>query len=97
MPFKAYKAFFKPDELDTLQDAYDAAWQHVRLSASGAITPSRATDLKNRIAKMILASACTGERNRERLTEIALRGVSGGGTASEEKLPSREAALIDQT
>jgi hypothetical protein len=57
---------------------------------------SRATDLKNRIAKMILASACTGERNRERLTEIALRGVSGGGTGSEKKLSSREAAHIDQ-
>ena len=97
MPFTTYKAFFKPDELDNLNDAYDAAWQHVRRSISGAMTPSRATDLKNRIAKMILASACTGERNRERLTEIALRGVSRGGTASENKLPSGEAALIDQT
>ena len=96
MPFKAYKAFFKPDELDTLQDAYDAAWRHVRRSTTRAMTPSQATDLKNRIAKMILASACTGERNKERLTEIALRGVSAGGFASEEKLPSREAADIDQ-
>jgi cytochrome P450 len=81
MPFRPYKAFFKPDELDSLNDAYDAAWQHVRRSTSGAMTPSRATDLKNRIAKMILASACTGERNTDRLTEIALRGVSGRGTA----------------
>ena len=96
MPFKAYKGFFKPEELASLNHAYDAAWQQVRRSASGAMSPSRATDLKNRIAKMILASACTGERNRERLTEIALRGVSGGGTASEKKLPCREAADIDQ-
>jgi cytochrome P450 len=96
MPFRAYKAFFKPDELDSLNDAFDAAWQRVRRSTSGAMTPSRATDLRNRIAKIILASACTGERNRERLTEIALRGVSGAGTASEKKLSSREAAHIDQ-
>ena len=96
MPFKAYKAFFKPDELDTLQDAYDAAWRQVRRSTTGAMTPSQATDLKNRIAKMILASACTGERKRERLTEIALRGVPGGGFASEKKLPCREATHIDQ-
>jgi hypothetical protein len=41
------------------------------------MTPSQAADLKNRLAKMILASACTGERDRERLTEIALRGVAG--------------------
>ena len=26
---------------------------------------------------MILASACTGERDLERLTEIALRGIAG--------------------
>ena len=75
MPFKAYGAFFKPDELDILNDAYDAAWQHVRATSSG-MTPSQAADLKNRLAKMILASACTGERDRERLTEIALRGVT---------------------
>jgi hypothetical protein len=96
MPFMAYKGFFKPEELDSLNDAYDAAWQHVRRSTTGAMTPSRATDLKNRIAKMILASACTGERNKERLAEIALRGVSGGGTANEKKLACREAAHIDQ-
>jgi hypothetical protein len=30
MPFRNHKAFFKPDELDSLNDAYDAAWQHVR-------------------------------------------------------------------
>jgi hypothetical protein len=96
MPFRTYKAFFKPDELDSLNDAFDAAWQRVRRSTSETMIPSRATDLKNRIAKMILASACTGERNRERLTEIALRGVSGGETASEKKLSSREAAHIDE-
>jgi hypothetical protein len=96
MPFKAYKGFFKPEELDSLNHAYDAAWQHVQRSTTGAMSPSRATDLKNRIAKMILASACTGERNKERLTEIALRGVSAGGFASEEKLPSHQAADIDQ-
>jgi hypothetical protein len=95
MPFKAYGAFFKPDELDILNDAYDAAWQHVR-SRSGAMTPSQATDLKNRLAKMILASACTGERGRERLAEIALRGVSGGGSATEKKPPSRKAAHADR-
>ena len=76
MPFKAYGAFFKPDELDILNNAYDAAWQHVRATSSG-MTPSQAADLKNRLAKMILASASTGERDRERLTEIALRGVAG--------------------
>ena len=76
MPFKAYGVFFKPDELDILNDAYDAAWQRV-CANSNEMTPSQAADLKNKLAKMILASACTGKRDRERLTEIALRGVAG--------------------
>ena len=79
MPFKPYEGFFKPDALDILNDAYDAAWQHVCATSNG-MTPAQAADLKNRLAKMILASACTGERDRERLTEIALRGVAGSHT-----------------
>jgi len=27
MPFKTYAAFFRPDELDALTAAYDAAWR----------------------------------------------------------------------
>jgi hypothetical protein len=77
MPFQAYRSFFKPEELDILNEAYEIAWQHVR-STSGGLTLSEAIDVKNRLAKMVLASACTGDRDRERLLEIALRGVSRG-------------------
>ena len=94
MPFQAYRAFFKPEELDILNEAYEAAWQHVR-STSVGMTPSQAIDLKNRLAKMILASSCTGARDRERLTEIALRGVSRG-SLTEKKVPSRKAVPIDR-
>jgi hypothetical protein len=76
MPFRSYGAFFRPDELDVLNDAYDAAWQRVSFE-NGEMTPTKVADLKNRLAKMILASACTGERYRERLVEIAA-GVLGG-------------------
>ena len=93
MPFQAHRAFFKPEELDILNEAFEAAWQHVR-STSAGITPSQAIDLKNRLAKMILASACTGARERERLTEIALRGVSGSLT--EKKVPNRKAVHVDR-
>ena len=47
MPFKAYGAFFKPDELDILNDAYDAAWQHVRseqAARSDSIAGDRSQD-----------------------------------------------------
>jgi hypothetical protein len=50
MPFKAYEGFFKPDELDILNDAYDAAWQRVRATSNG-MTPSQAADLENSACK----------------------------------------------
>jgi hypothetical protein len=76
MPFKAYADFFQPHELNALAAAYDAAWQHLCTTSVG-MTSEQRSDLKNRLAKIILASACTGERDMERLKEIALRGLSG--------------------
>ena len=75
MAFRAYRSFFKPHELDALTAAYEAAWRHL-CAKHNSMTPAQETDLKNRLAKMIFASACTGERDSKRLTEIALRGVS---------------------
>jgi hypothetical protein len=74
MTFADYRSFFKPDELNALTAAYDSAWKHL-CAAHSAMTPAQEADLKERLAKMILASACTGERDPERLTEIALRGL----------------------
>ena len=73
MTFKKYAAFFQPQELDALTAAYDAVWQQVQ--ATKPITPSEASVIKNNLAQIILASACTGERDTERLTQIALRAV----------------------
>jgi hypothetical protein len=74
MIFKKYAAFFQPHELDALTAAYVAVWQEVR--ARGHIRPGQASVLKNNLAQIILASACTGERDAERLKQIALRAVS---------------------
>ena len=72
MIFKKYAAFFQPHELDALTAAYVAVWQEVRASD---IRASEASVLKNNLAQIILASACTGERDTERLKQIALRAV----------------------
>jgi hypothetical protein len=37
---------------------------------------AEASDLKKRLAQVILASACTGERDAKRLEQIALRALS---------------------
>jgi len=64
--------FFQPHELDALTAAYVAVWQEVRASD---VRASEASVLKNNLAQIILASACTGERDTERLKQIALRAV----------------------
>jgi hypothetical protein len=73
--FQKYAAFFQPHELEALSTAYDAAWQQVR--ATRAIEAAQTSVLKNNLAQIILASACTGERDTERLKQIALRAVLG--------------------
>ena len=73
MTFQKYAAFFQPHELDALTAAYEAVLQQVR--ATKHIKASEASVLKNNLAQIILASACTGERDTERLKQIALRAV----------------------
>lgn len=76
MPFQQYSGFFQPDEIEALTAAYNAAW--LQLWATGfTFAADRAFVIKKNLAQMILASACNGERDVERLKEIALRGVSG--------------------
>jgi hypothetical protein len=81
MIFRKYAAFFQPHELDALTAAYDAAWQH--MLDTSVIDPAQASVLKKKLAQIILASACTGERDVERLKDIALLSVSGGRGAKE--------------
>ena len=74
MPFKEYSPFFRPEELDALTAAYNSAWH--QLSDSLAASPDQTYVAKKNLAQIILAAACNGEREPERLKEIALRGVS---------------------
>ena len=75
MTFQKYAAFFQPDELAALTSAYDAVWHQVWTTS--ALNEAQAAAIKNNLAQIILASACAGERDRERLREIALRAVTG--------------------
>ena len=65
MPFQKYAAFFEPNELDILTAAYDAVWQQIWTTS--AMNETQAAVIKNNLAQIILASACTGERDMERL------------------------------
>jgi hypothetical protein len=75
MDLRDYAPFFDPEQLSVLTAAYDAAWLNVR-ERTPALDADQAGVLKRRLAQLILASACNGQRDVQRLTDIALRGVS---------------------
>lgn len=71
---RAYSSHFRPEEAKTLAAAYEAAWND--LCAEGlTLPPDQIPLLKQRLAQLILASACNGKRDLEQLKEIALRGA----------------------
>jgi hypothetical protein len=76
MRLQDYSSFFRPEEFAAMTAAYDAAWQHLRTHRP-LLTGLQIRVLKKNLAQIILASACNGKRDVERLKEIALRGVSG--------------------
>jgi hypothetical protein len=74
-PFENYASFFGPEELDTLTAAYESAWQE--LFATGiALDPDQAVLVKRKLVRVILATACTGDRSVERLKDAAIRALS---------------------
>jgi hypothetical protein len=75
MPFQEFSSFFGPDELDAMSAAYNSALCQLWVAGMAA-TPHGAGVVKRKLIQVILAAACTGERKRERLNDIALRALS---------------------
>lgn len=76
-----YSSYFGPEEFDALTAAYDAAW-HDLWTKRLTLPPDEVSVLEQKLTQIILASACSGRRDAERLREIALRGISGKSSAS---------------
>lgn len=61
--------FFDLETVNTLKEILDEAWS--------CLPPERqATMLKTTLAERVLKTAAKGERNRERLLDVALRDVT---------------------
>lgn len=75
MPFQEFAPFFGPEQLDAMASAYDAALQQLWV-AGVAVTPAQAAVFRRKLTQIILACACKGERDRERLKNVALRALS---------------------
>jgi hypothetical protein len=76
MDLQDYSSFFRPEEFDVLTAAYDAAWEHL-WTKEHALTSDQVPVVRNNLAQIILASACSGKWDVEQLKDIAVRGVSG--------------------
>jgi hypothetical protein len=76
--FQEFSPYFGPDDLDAMSAAFDAVW--VQLAVAGVVLAPAA---KQKLARVILAAACTGERSKERLKSIASRAVLGSQVLDE--------------
>jgi len=83
MDLRDFSPFFDPEHLSALTAAYDAAWQNV-CERTLAMDANRAGVLRKKLAQLILASACNGQRDVQQLRDIALRGI----LAADAKLPT---------
>jgi hypothetical protein len=76
MPFHEFAPFFGPDELEAMMAAYNAAWYQLWLA--GITVTAKPQAVRKKLAQVILAAACTGERKQKRLEEIAIKALVGG-------------------
>src|SRR5262245_59735409 len=70
--FQDFAPFYGPEDLDNMSAAFDAVWYQLCIWVVATGPLQRAYHL----AQVILAAACTGQRNRERLKNAALRALS---------------------
>jgi hypothetical protein len=61
--------YFDPETVSALREILDEAWSRLPRER-------QATMLKTTLAERILKTAAKGERDRERLLDVALRGLA---------------------
>lgn len=78
MPFHKYAGHFGPEELATLEAAFDATWQELRAAGIDLSTAEKFASMKQRLAQRILVSATAGGvRDLDTLKAQALRSLGG--------------------
>jgi hypothetical protein len=78
MPFHKYAGHFWPEELATLEAAFDATWQELSAAGIDLSTAEKFASMKQRLAQRILVSATAGGvRDLDTLKAQALRSLGG--------------------
>ena len=78
MPFHKYAGHVGPEELATLEAAFDATWQELSAAGIDLSTAEKFASMKQRLAQRILVSATAGGvRDLDTLKAEALRSLGG--------------------
>jgi hypothetical protein len=92
MPFQNYAAHFGPEQLATMQAAFDATWEELRDAGLDVNTEDKATLMKKKLALRIVVSATAGGvQDFETLKEQALRSLGSGFRLSGRQTRASEA------
>lgn len=75
MPFSSVAAFYQPEQLSKLTDAFNRAWPTLYF-ANRLDNAVQSAWLRKRLADYILACANRGEFEPDKLAEQALRALS---------------------
>ena len=76
MTFHKYAGHFGPEELATLEAAFDATWQELSAAGIDLSTAEKFASMKQRLAQRILVSATAGGvRDLDTLKAQALRSL----------------------
>ena len=75
MPFSHVRNSYQPEQLNKLTEAFDLAWPQILL-AYGTATEMQLGQLRQRLANFIVACACRGEFQPEKLVQTALRAFT---------------------
>jgi len=76
MPFSHVSNSYQPEQLKKLTEAFNLVWPQIMLDY-GAATDIQLEALRTRLANFIIACACLGEFEPEKLRETALRAFLG--------------------
>ena len=75
MPFSHVSNSYQPEQLKKLTEAFDLDWPQITLAQSTA-TEIQLEQLRQRLANFIVACACRGEFQPEKLVQTALRAFT---------------------
>ena len=75
MPFSHVSASYQPEQLKKLTEAFDLAWPEIMRSQSTA-SEIQLKQLRQRLCNFIVACACRGEFEPEKLVQTALRAFT---------------------